>query len=137
MSSVAAFVGTPPTAGVGCSAKARSIAVVEMLRSRPVIAVHRCQTAAVRFNWGWAGIVRSSHSGSRATRIVSTTNWCSCRFLAELASAAALAASSLGSAARGAEPANGLHMTRLPDRATRSSGLAPTRAAPVSSCPQR
>lgn len=96
-----AFVGTPPTAGVGCSAKARSIAVVEMLRSRPVIAVHRCQTAAVRFNWGWAGIVRSSHSGSRATRIVSTTNWCSCRFLAELASAAALAASSLGSAARG------------------------------------
>ena len=45
-------VGTPPTAGVGCSANARSIAVVEVSRSRPPIGVHRCQTAAVRLSCG-------------------------------------------------------------------------------------
>ena len=34
---LAAAVGTPPTAGVGCSASARSSAVVDVSRSRPVI----------------------------------------------------------------------------------------------------
>ena len=68
------IVGVPPTAGVGCSASARSSAVVEVSRSLPAIGVPRCQSASVRCSCGSWAICRSTHSGSSASRIVSITS---------------------------------------------------------------
>lgn len=48
ISSHACVVGTPPTAGVGCNANAKSIAVVDLSRNRPLIGVLRCHTVGVR-----------------------------------------------------------------------------------------
>ena len=58
---------------------------------------------------------------------MSITSWCSCRSFAERGQRGAVGGSRSGSAARGAEPAKGRHVTRSPSRATSSSGLAPTK----------
>ena len=44
---------------MGCSANVKSIAVVDVSRSRPLIGVLRCQSAVVRLNSGVGAIVNS------------------------------------------------------------------------------
>ena len=61
--------------------------MVDDSRSRPVIGVLRCHTADVLLSSGAERCDRSTHSGSSALRISSTTSWCSCRFFADSASA--------------------------------------------------
>ena len=90
----------------GCSAAARSKAVVDVSRSRPVIGVYRCQTAAVLTQLRCpARICRSTHNGSSALRIASTTSLVLVAVLGRLRRAPSpLARSASGSGSRGAEP---------------------------------
>ncbi len=109
MSLVAVFVGNSPTAGgmwrqSQTDCRRRDVA--------QLVAVSRCTDAkrvAGAVQLGLAGTVRSLHSGSRATRIVLTTN-CSSVLGRNWLRGAALAASSFRSAAVGLSC--GLHMTR-------------------------
>ena len=103
-------------------------------RSVPRIRVLRCHSAAVLLSCGSAAISRLLHSGLSASRMVSTTSWCSWRFLPEAASAAPLAAFvRVARARRG--PGERLAVTCSPRRPTSSSRAGAHQDAPANAGP--
>ncbi len=124
MKASASARGVPPTAGVGWR-RCRSSSTPTGRASRPSILVPRWATERKATTEGTAGTDRSAQNGPRAAAISSTTKRCSSRFLAERARSRWASASLRAVSPRGTVPARGWHDTRVPCRATRSSGLAP------------
>ena len=131
ISSAAAAAGTPPTAGVGCSATARSNAVVDVSRSRPVIGVrqvpHRGGAAQLRCRRNLQvdaqRVERLAHRVDDQFVLVAVLGRLGQR------RAAGPVGVGVGQSRRRARERCG-RPPASPRRATSSSGLAPTSAVP-------
>ena len=126
ITSSAAAVGEPATAGVGWSTSTRSSTDGAGSASWPDRRVPRCTTLRSGTIEGASGTSSAVHHFPSMAPIMSTTAACSRRSLSEAIRRLAMTASTSGSPDRGRVPASGWDTTEPPVRRTSSSGDAPT-----------
>jgi hypothetical protein len=128
---MAASVGVPHTAPVGCRAATSDSTEwsVPGPARLPVMPVARCCTLASRSSDGLPSTVSRSHSGASASRTPATAYSCSSVSLSDDSRLAPSAVSSAASRPRGMVPASTSELIAASWRRMSSSGVAPTRPA--------